>query len=279
MSDTPWSYSQLSTFIRCPLKHFFKYVLGLPERSTPAPLALGHAVHEALAEYHRGLQARRPLSGDAILATFLRSWRERKARELITYPQGTEQGTLDQGVALLEAYLQTPPPEGIVAVEEQIVVPLVTSGGEILDRQLLAVLDLLTRNADGLEVTDIKTSSRAYSDMDAQTSLQATAYLYAAQEQYGEVATFRYAVLVKTKKPKVQTVETARMPTDFTRLGDLVQVIDRAVEAGVHYPVESPYNCSTCNYRKPCREWQSDQTLPAPQGRIPLPTLGGDDVA
>ena len=70
----------------------------------------------------------------------------------------------------------------------------------------------------------------------------------------------------------MQRLATARMPTDFGRLGDLVQVIDRAVQAGIHFPVESPNNCATCTYRRPCREWQADQTLP-PQDRTPLPLL------
>ena len=109
--------------------------------------------------------------------------------------------------------------------------------------------------------------------MDAKLSLQATAYLYAAKEQYGEDAVFEYQILVKTRKPKVQRIATARMPTDFGRLGDLVQVIDRAVQAGIHFPVETPNNCSTCPYRRPCREWQPEQTLPPAGERTALPVL------
>ena len=39
------------------------------------------------------------------------------------------------------------------------------------------------------------------------------------------------------------------------RLGDIVQTIEKAVDAGIFYPVESAMNCSTCSYRQPCREW------------------------
>lgn len=272
MTDA-WSYSQLTTFMRCPLQHFFRYVLRLPERSTSGPLALGSAVHQALARFHRSVQQGRPIPPSAVRDTFLASWKERKEKELIVYPKGTEQGHIDQGVALLDTYLKEPVPRGIVAVEQEILVPLATSDGEILDRQLVAVLDLVDRQEGQLRVTDFKASSRSYSDMDVKLSLQATAYLYAAKEHYEEDAVFEYQILVKTRKPKVQRIATARMPTDFGRLGDLVQVIDRAVQAGIHFPVESPNNCATCPHRRPCREWQADQTLPPQKDRTSLPIL------
>lgn len=281
MSDIPhWSYSALSQYARCPLQFFFQRILGLPQRSTPSPLALGSAIHEALALYHRGIQDRLPARPESVLARFRQAWEERKQQELIVYSQGTEQGHVEQGVALVEAYLKEPPPAGIVAVEHELSVPIVTSRGEVLEQQLVAVLDLVTRDPrEGLKVADLKTSSRAYSDMDGKTSLQATCYIHAAQTAFGETAVFEYVVLVKTRKPKVHRVATARMPTDSGRLGDVIQVIDRAVSAGVFFPVESPLNCSSCSYRRPCREWQSDQTLPPPEGRIPLPLAEDADAA
>lgn len=279
--SNPTSYTAISQYLRCPLQYWFQRVLGIPPRSTPAPLALGSALHEALAHYHRSLQENRPMAPVPVLNAFHTAWNERKRWDLITYPQGTEAGHVEQGRALIEAYLQQPPPENIVAVEQEIVTPLVNTRGEVIPRDLVAVLDLLTRDADGnLVVTDIKTSSRAYGEMDASLSLQPTAYVHAAQQEYAEDAAFKYVVLVKTKKAKVQTVAATRTVTDAARLGDLVEVIDHAVGQGVFYPVESPHNCSTCSYRRPCRQWQSDQSLPPPpDARITLPTVDPPDAA
>lgn len=271
-----FSYSSLSQYMKCPLQFFFQRVLGLPRRTTPGPLALGSALHEALAHYHRSVQRCRSAAREEIVRVFREAWRRQKEETLIVYAQGDEQGHLDQGVALVEAYLGEPPPPGIVAVEHELRVPLVTSQGEVLDRQLVAILDLITRDADGLKVTDIKSSSKAYSDLEARTSLQATVYLHAATEHFQETAAFEFTVLVKTKKPKVQRARTARMPDDFVRLGDIAQTVERAVDAGIFYPVESAFNCSTCSYRKPCREWQSSQTLTEPGRRIPLELAGED---
>jgi putative RecB family exonuclease len=67
MPDRPhWSYSQLSTYLRCPLQYFFQYVLGLPRKTIPGSMALGSAVHEALATYHRTVQSGQPISSDDI---------------------------------------------------------------------------------------------------------------------------------------------------------------------------------------------------------------------
>ena len=120
---------------------------------------------------------------------------------------------------------------------------------------LVAIADLITCVEDGLKVHEFKTSGRTYSDMEADTSHQPTCYVNAVQEVFGEPARVEYTVLVKTKTPKVQRLEAVRHDEDLGRLGDIVQTIEKAVDASIFYPVESPMNCSTCPYRQPCREW------------------------
>jgi putative RecB family exonuclease len=89
-------------------------------------------------------------------------------------------------------------------------------------------------------------------------ALQATCYINAVQERYGEPVSLNYVVLVKTKTPQVQRLTTDRTESDLGRLGDTVQSVQRAIEAGAFYPVENPMNCSGCPYRGPCKEWQGD---------------------
>jgi len=274
MSDH-WSYSQLTTYLKCPLRYFFDYTLALPKRTTPSALALGSAVHEALARYHHALQCGESILPEAVTNTFRQAWEARKQRETIVFQHQSEPEAVGQGIALLEKYLQDPPPRNVVAVEQEVHVPLINSRGEVLAKELVAVLDLVTRDDDGLQITDFKTSSKSYSEYDAHLSLQPTAYLHAAQQHYQESATFQYMVMVKVKQPRIQRLATARMPTDFDRFGDLIEAVDHAVAAGVHYPIESPLNCSTCPHRRPCRNWQSDQTLPAVPQRLPLPVYQG----
>ena len=115
--------------------------------------------------------------------------------------------------------------------------------------------DLITAAEESLTVKEFKTSGRAYSSSDVESSLQPTCYVHAVRQTFGKEANVEYTVLVKTKTPKVQRIKTARYAEDCGRLGDLVQTIQRAVDFNVFYPVESPMNCSNCPYRQPCREW------------------------
>lgn len=264
MNNRPhWSYSAISQYLRCPLQFFFQRVLKLPRGSVSSSLVLGSAVHHSLAEYHRALQSNQPVQRENVTAAFLDSWRERQRSEDIQYQAGqAEEEIIAQGVGLIETYLKEPPPENIVAVESEMLAPIHNSDGEYLEKPLLTVIDLLTREGDGLRVNDFKTSGRAYSTFEAETSLQATCYVNAVAENFGEPATFQYTVLVKTKVPKVQRLDTVRGTDDLGRLGDLVQTVERAVESSIFYPVESPLNCSTCPYRQPCREWRGEPKEP-----------------
>src|SRR3954468_18466697 len=48
-----FSYSRLQLYERCPLRFYYRYILGLPERLT-APLALGKAVHQSIESLIKG---------------------------------------------------------------------------------------------------------------------------------------------------------------------------------------------------------------------------------
>ena len=45
---------------------------------------------------------------------------------------------------------------------------------------------------------------------------------------------------MKTRTPKVQRVEAVRAIPDFGRLGNIIGAVERAIEAGSFFPVESP---------------------------------------
>ena len=119
----------------------------------------------------------------------------------------------------------------------------------------MAVADLIVDTDDGLLVREFKTSARAYGESEVASSLQRTCYVNAVQEVLGEPATVEYTALIKTKTPKIQRLPASRTDEDLGRLGEIVKNVEKGVQAGIFYPVESAMNCSTCPYRGPCREW------------------------
>ena len=258
-----WSYSQVSQFLRCPLQYYFERVAKLPKSHISGGLALGAAVHRTLAAYHRAVQEGHVFESDRIHASFLGAWEETEARETIQFRDGENRTKLvDQGIALLELYTKDPATGDIVAVEEELLVPLFDSRGRALEKPLLAVPDLLTREPEGLTVTEFKTSGRRYNELEADASLQASCYVQAVQDRYDEQPRVRYTILVKTKTPQVQHLETVRNDSDLSRLGDIVQTVERAIQAEAFYPVESAMNCSTCPFFRPCREWRGCSACP-----------------
>ncbi len=257
MSRPHWSYSAVQQYLRCPLQYYFERVLRLPKPTVPSGLVLGSAVHRSLAYYHLGLQAGETVSIDRVMRAFAEAWHEQADSQQVQYKSGeTRPEQLAVGMGLIEVYLHDPRPEGIVAVEQPLLVPLENSRGEILQRPLLAVLDLVTRAGDALKITELKTSGRSYSRFEVDTSQQATCYAHALHQQHGLLAAVEFAVLVKTKQPKLQRIGTCREQTDFERLGDLVEQVARSIDAWLFYPIESPLNCSGCPFREPCREWK-----------------------
>lgn len=251
-----WSYSSLNQYLRCPLQYFFERVLGLPRATVGSGLVLGSAVHTALEHYHRGLMENQPASRDQIQKSFIDAWGSRDDECEIEYKRNeTRSSAIELGVALVEMYLEEPPPENIVAVEQSFLSPLRNSQGEFLETPLAAVADLLTQDNESLKVREFKTSGRAYSEFETDTSLQPTAYVNAVQHHYNAIADVEYTVLVKTKTPKIQRISAPRTEDDLGRLGDIVESVEKAVQAKAFYPIESPLNCSTCPFRSPCREW------------------------
>lgn len=267
-----WSYSSISQYLKCPLQFYFERILKLPKKTTSDAQVLGSSLHAALAQYHRQLQAREPIPEDQVREVFLTTWESHDHRtEIIHTGNRSTEDNLELGLALLEAYLDELPPTNILAIEQPLLAPITTSRGEVLERPLLIVPDLVARQDDGLlKVTEVKTSSRAYSASEIETSLQPTCYASALHKLTGEEPTVEMIILVKTRVPRVQRTEAIRTIPDFGRLGDIIEVVERAVEAGIFYPQESPLNCSSCPFFRECREWTGPGSSKSGASRVPI---------
>ena len=251
-----WSYSAISQYLACPLRYYFQRVLGLPQPTVSSSLVLGSSVHRVLAEYHRTVQNDERTKIEVLHQSFVQAWEQRENETRIAYSGGdTRENGIAQGIALFDIYLKEPPPQRIIGIEQEMIAPVHNSQGEYLETPLVAITDLIIEGNEELTVHEFKTSGRAYSEMQVDTSLQPSFYVNAVQEVYGHPATVEYTILVKTKTPRVQRLPTIRTDDDLGRLGDIIQNVERGVQASIFYPIESPLNCSGCPFRKPCREW------------------------
>jgi len=254
-----WSFSAINQFLRCPLQYYFERILCLPRGSVGSGLVFGSSVHIALAIYHRGIQKNEKVELDQLRESIRDNWTQQRELQKIEFKDGESIDKLiEQGISLIELYVQEPQPTNIICVEKRMTVPIHNSDGEILEKPLVAVADLITGHEGKHHITEFKTSGKAYSEFDIDNSLQATCYVNASFELLSNLATVDYVVLVRTKVPKLQRVRTARNENELGKLGDIVETIERAIEAKAFLPIVSAMNCSTCPYRQPCRDWKPE---------------------
>jgi putative RecB family exonuclease len=258
-----WSYSSVSQYLKCSLQFYFERILKLPRKSKTDALVLGSSLHSALAVYHRKLQAGESVTTAEIHKAYLDAWEEQSQDgPIVASGEKSLSNSRDLGISLMDVYLKEPPSGTIIAVESPMLAPIANSHGEYLEKPILVVADLITRQEDGtLQVNEIKTSGRAYSESEVATSLQPTFYANALYEMSGEEPAVEFTVLVKTKTPKVQKIQVIRNVADFQRLGDIIEAIGRSIEAESFYPIESPINCSGCSFYRECREWSGPGSL------------------
>src|SRR5262249_7940595 len=145
------SYSAIRLFQSCPLRFFFRYVLGLPEPTIAASLVLGSALHRA-AQYHfEQLLAGKPSPDlDTLLAVFQERWHTYES-EPIQYGKGESRDTFGRlADRMLRAFQRSDfaKPKGeILGIEEELRVPIIPGCPDLVAR-----LDLLIDAGDELRL-------------------------------------------------------------------------------------------------------------------------------
>ena len=241
------SHSQINSWLRCPKAYQHRYILeSVPERSS-IHLLFGTAVHDALtAEAQRRLNGE--LGGKAYAVSAFKEMMVAKAG--ITDAEldlGTKTFTewLTLGEGLVSAYFEHGPVEDVVGMEREFQLTLPDG------TPMVGFLDFIVDHGDGLEVVELKTAARSYSDLQVRLAEQATAYAWALGADKKPVKV-TYIVLVKTKVPKVQVIETVRGPKDVRRFQELATTVRSGIEVGCFPRNQSVQNCSKCEFRDQC---------------------------
>ena len=150
------SFSAIRAYQSCPLRYFFRYIMGLPDESVSANLVFGGAIHAAIEHHFNQLLAGTGPPGLAeLLDRYAKSWKEREA-DHIRYGKDDRQSLDSLAQRMLDAFVKSDlaVPQGrILAVEEEL-------RGELVPGipDLLARVDLITDAADALVISDWKSA-------------------------------------------------------------------------------------------------------------------------
>jgi CRISPR/Cas system-associated exonuclease Cas4 (RecB family) len=251
------SWSAISTYASCPLRYYFRYIVGLPERMVSASLVFGGAVHRAVQLHFTELLAGKPApSLESLLGEYDRYWQE-------VDPQAVHFGKEDDveslgGLAqrMLAAFQtsQLAKPEGhILGVEEELRGPIIPGCPDVLGR-----LDLIVETSDAVIITDLKTARSRWSREQVDDS---AGQLLLYHELARDIAPHKrlrlqFAVITKAKAPAVDLYEVLVGTNQIDRTKKIVEKVWHAIESGTFYPAPSPMQCPSCPYREPCRAWQ-----------------------
>ena len=234
------SPSQVTQFLHCPAKWYFRYFLDLPEPATAAT-ALGKAFHEAIAHnFRHKLQTR----SDLPLAEAMDSFRSFLGRHLESAALERDVHPVEifeLGSVMLEKYLcEAAPLIQPAAVET----PVAGSIGGVKVRGYVDLLD-----AEG-RIIDTKSALKPLKGISHDHALQLTSYAMITPAASGAC---RLDTVTKGRTVSLSHKSFQIGPADRKYAETIYPMVQESIREGIFLPRRSGSLCS----RKYCGYWRS----------------------
>ena len=235
------SPSQVSTYMTCPAKWSFRYLIGLSEPTTGA-LALGKAFHVTLARnFRQNLSTGRDMGTEEPREVFDEEW------SLAIFDAALrEDEDVDELAATAQILVAAYVTEAGGTLQPSAVEQTVQ--GEIAAVKVRGIVDLL--DTDG-RVLDFKAASKRPIGLSAEHSLQLTTY---AMITPGASGLCRLDTVTKTKT--VQVIQQSYpVGSEDRRFAEaLYPMVQESIRDGIYPPHRSGSMCSRryCGYWREC---------------------------
>ena len=235
------SPSQASTYMTCPAKWYFRYLIGLREPTTGA-LALGKAFHGTLAQnFRQKLSTGRDMDAKELREVFAAEWSTAISEADLRDDEGADELAATGQILVATYVTEAAGPLKPNAVEQ-------TVQGEIAGVKVRGIVDLL--DADG-RVVDFKTASKRPNGLSADHSLQLTTY---AMITPGASGLCRLDTVTKTKTVQViqQSYQVGAEDRRFAET--LFPMVQESIRDGIYPPHRGCPMCSRryCGYWREC---------------------------
>lgn len=275
-----FSYTQLSTFLRCSARYYFRYVLGWPEPNS-LNLTRGSAGHHALELNARHkLTEKADQSSEEIIDNFVTAYdKDLSAFEDSDFELGENPGKdKDLTVETLRtwridpqfAQARTP-----AAVELDFTIPIppdedgfemkpVTGKIDVIEK-IRRIIVPRAKPVERTEVVDYKFPTRKPSNMQLQADMspQPTLYDYVLTQagvQTQDVGYIHFVQPTKTIPARIEVAYRSRSElvpeiraARHQRLLFQMRSAAKQIAAGIWNFQDDPRVCSTCPYRKVCQ--------------------------
>ena len=246
------SASRLSTWQRCRLQFYFRYVAGIQKAPSPS-LHIGTTIHTVLQQWNLARWHKRQLNVEALKGIFSQAWATWQEGETIEW-DGNEEKSKSAAWNVLQTYFRDTPitaDEKPEAVEVGVEADLSAHGLPTL----VGVIDLVR---SGGRIVDFKTSARTPDakmlahTTETQTSTYGVLYREATAAKENGIELHH---LIKTKKPKLVVNEFGPVSeAQITRLFHVIEAYVNGLQRTDFVP--SPgIQCSSCEFFSECRAW------------------------
>ncbi len=247
------SASRLSTWQRCRLQFFFRYVAGIAKAPTPS-LHAGTTVHTVLQQWNLARWRGTPLNPHDLKEIFSKAWAIWQEGETINW-KGEEEKCKSATWNVLELYFRDTP----IAAGEKPEAVEVGVEADLSKRGLPTLVGVIDLVRAGGRIVDFKTSARSpTSEMLAHTAeTQTTSYGLLYREATGlKEHGIELHHLIKTKTPKIVINQFAPITeAQITRLFHVIEAYVEGLNRGDFIP--SPgLQCASCEFFDECRMWR-----------------------
>lgn len=244
--EKTFSFSQLDTYLVCPLKYRYQYVLKIPT-PTSYLASFGETIHQTLEEFYQIFKTKKDLTFNDLIEIYQKKW----------IPVGYsskkhEQKTKKEGEKLLKDFWQKFHHQNleIIDVERYFQIKL----DEKIN--IHGVIDRVDKLADGrIELIDYKTGKKP-TGKKIENSLQLIIYAMAASDknlyqQKLENILLSFIFLADMEKISF-TVDLKKIKKVKEQIRKIIKDIRKN-----HFPANTGIWCQSCPYKINCDAWSS----------------------
>jgi putative RecB family exonuclease len=250
------SYSQINSYMTCPLKYRFSYIEGLVPDFTPSALRFGRAIHSGIQAFLQSSLEADCLRADQLVDIYHEEWRGLDGPPVRYSKRESEESLFNTARQIFTVFTeQHDPAIEVIAVEESFTLDLAALSEDCPRDMppLIGYVDAILKNGSTVLV-DYKTSSRKPNgDVNA---MQLVAYSLAASDlgyDPNEIQ-YRYEYLLKTAKPELVRCPVVIEDNDRRRFLKTTMTVWKGIQSSTFYPNPS-YLCSSCGFQRHCNEW------------------------
>jgi len=237
------SYSQIETFITCPLQYKYRYILKIPVPQAAA-LSFGQAIHTSLEKLYESLKDGTPMNKTELLGQFRKDWSASYRNKKYEYKM------IERGAFLLSEYYEkvfvtTTQVLSLEAPFKIRIHPELSIGGKI---------DRIDKTASGIEIIDYKTGS-APKKRDPAKDLQLSVYALAATENAAFTKNIEEVTVSLLFLDGLEKVSANRTQENLDHTKQEIHSIANTIAASDFAPTPGKF-CDFCEFRLLCDAWR-----------------------